>query len=212
MIRCLVFDFDGTLVPSNEIKKRAFFDCVGHLDGVAPFVESLLTTRPTMDRHAVFNAVAEAFPSAGDPLQFADKYGRICESEIVPLLRKSDVPALLDRLKALGVYLYLNSATPWEALGRIAAETDMARSLDGVFGAPQDKADNLKAILAKHALAAVEVAVIGDGESDRAAAQACGCVFLQVASNARDLHGVPADEALRFLAARLPLSGIDDVA
>ena len=43
MIKFVVFDFDGTLVESNEIKRQTFFEVTDYLPGAKPLMDEVLS-------------------------------------------------------------------------------------------------------------------------------------------------------------------------
>ena len=53
MIRCVVFDFDGTLVDSNAIKRAAFFEAVHTVDPNGAYMEKVLQAPKPGDRFEV---------------------------------------------------------------------------------------------------------------------------------------------------------------
>ena len=55
------------------------------------------------------------------------------------------------------------------------------RLVDGIFGLPTTKATYIAAVMAAHRLGPHEVAMVGDGDNDAAAARANGCAFFRVA-------------------------------
>ena len=54
MIRCVAFDFDGTLVLSNEIKGGFFFEVASNFPGGKSCMESILLDQ-SGDRYAIIN-------------------------------------------------------------------------------------------------------------------------------------------------------------
>ena len=205
MIRALVFDFDGTLVPLNELKRRAFAETVAAIPGAGARVEALVAANPFSDRHMVFAELCRQIPDCGDPEALAASYGAICEDRIVPLLIESELGSLFARLCAGATSLYLCSATPRDALRRIVERGGLGGYLAAVHGAPESKIDALHAIMREGGFRADEIAVIGDGENDRAAAQAAGCRFIAVLPDASQLHGRTAAAAYGFLEAQVSL-------
>jgi len=53
MIKCVIFDFDGTLVKSNEIKIRVFYEVTKDLVGADSILDKILS-RPSTGIDIVF--------------------------------------------------------------------------------------------------------------------------------------------------------------
>ncbi|MBN33494.1 MAG: hypothetical protein CMM46_01710 [Rhodospirillaceae bacterium] len=203
MIRHLVFDLDGTLVPSNDVKRSAFFECSDHVPEAAEIIAEMLDADPTRDRFRVFDDLVDRLPDCGNAADLVECYSLLCHARIVALLLAGETAALLDLLGARGLVLHLSSGTPRTALVAMMEETGLDRHFDSIYGAPGDKADRLMEIMQRHALQPLELAVVGDGDSDARAAEAVGAAFLRVADDASDLYGRPAGEAFTFLLERL---------
>jgi phosphoglycolate phosphatase len=203
MIRCLVFDFDGTLVPSNSVKRDAYAVTVGHIPGASERVAAILTAKPHIDRHGVFAQLCSDMPACGAPAALAARYGTICHDTILPMLRTGPTRALLEGLRARGLGLHVASATPEGALLRLFDDAGLTPLLDSIRGVPHDKRAALADIIAGTGLTPQSVAVVGDGDNDREAAMANGCLFIRVNGDASQLHGGSVESALRFLADRI---------
>ena len=137
-VRCVVFDFDGTLVDSNAIKRDVYFEILADVRGSAEVVERVLVACPGADRRGVLSVVHRelasrpALPSLED---LVGAYSRICEERV------STCPALPGAAEALADLprthaLYLDSATPTEALTRIVALRGWQDRFRGMFDAP----------------------------------------------------------------------------
>lgn len=202
MIHCVVFDFDGTLVLSNDIKREGFFAVIPPGAESHATMERILNDPPG-DRERIFAAFAAL--EGGDAVDLTRKYSRRCEEGIVGCAERSGAGAMLARLAGAGIPCHINSATPEFPLRAVVRR----RYGDGVFasvrGGHGAKLANLEAILASECLAASELAMVGDGVDDREAARAAGCRFVGIGGGTLALevggHGLLDD--LRELWARL---------
>ena len=57
MISCIVFDFDGTLVDSNEIKIRTYYEVARPHDPDGSVVGKVLANGPHVDRFHVIRRI-----------------------------------------------------------------------------------------------------------------------------------------------------------
>ena len=192
-------------MPSNALKRDAFFACVDHVEGAAALIRSMLLVDPTRDRYAVFSELAEHYPECGDADDLALEYATICHERIVAMLKDGGPDELFRLLRANGLGLHLSSGTPRDALVGIIRDASWQSLVDSVHGAPTSKAQTLQALMTQHRLVPQQLAVIGDGASDEAAAVNAGCRFLRVADDASDLYKRDAVDAFAFLATQLGL-------
>lgn len=89
MIRVIAFDFDGTIVDSNSIKRSAFYEVVADIPGAALALDRILISPESGDRHDVFHALdALLRPTNIDPETLARAYGAKCEAGILNLLTR----------------------------------------------------------------------------------------------------------------------------
>lgn len=196
MIRCAVFDFDGTLVDSNAIKRRAFFEVLADLDPQGIRVEAVLNAHPGADRHALTREIARALetqgllpggrPASAWAREWAEAYTRLCEREISECAEIPGARAALDWLQARGVDLFLSSSTPTQPLRRLVALRSLSGYFRAIHGAPGSKLEALHAIREQDGVEAAQMLVVGDGEDDRSAALAFGCPFVAVVRGAAD--------------------------
>jgi phosphoglycolate phosphatase-like HAD superfamily hydrolase len=213
MIRGAAFDFDGTLVDSNEIKRRAFFEIAGEFDPEGEVVREVLDRQPSGDRYDVARALAAEFsaraalPADGSvedlAKSLADAYTAHCEHAVSVCDEIAGATDALARLAARGLPLFVNTATPREAVLPILRRRGLDRFFAGVYGGPSSKLENLRDIAARVGARPPELLFVGDGEDDRRVAAAFGCAFVGVVPDAgsrferlperriRDLEGLP---------------------
>jgi phosphoglycolate phosphatase len=203
MIRCLIFDFDGTLVPSNGIKRDSFTESVAEIPGAPEAISRILTRTPDADRYAVFGALAMEFGATVTPSDLVARYGEICKARIVPLIVGSDIPALMQHLSTSGLEVHIATATPYPAIISTLRAAGIAGIFNSVHGRPQTKAEAIREIMLKGAHQPAQVAVIGDGTADRVAAEAAGCHFVAVRPDASDLYGKSVARAVAVLTDKL---------
>jgi phosphoglycolate phosphatase-like HAD superfamily hydrolase len=215
MIRCVVFDFDGTLVDSNEIKRRAFFEVLRPFDPSGSCVERALAAPDPGDRFDVMRAVAAALaevdrlPPERSPEAWAQAwaraYGRACEEAIAAAREIPGAGETLRWLAERGATLFVSSATPREALAQVVARRGLAGLFAEVHGRPAGKPEHLSAIAQRTGAAPHEIVMVGDGEDDRQAAQGFGCAFVGVDREGGRRFAVPPRHRIADLHALRPL-------
>ena len=179
-IRCVAFDFDGTLVDSNEIKRGGFFEIFSAYAGSPAVVDRILRDHPDENRSGVCTRVhaeleARAEMTLPDATAFIEAYSKLCDDRVTGC---PAVPGALRALEGLALPLYVDSATPEEPLQRVVELRGWAHFFRGVFGQPASKVDNLSRIASREGLETAEILLVGDGPPDREAALEFGCAYL----------------------------------
>jgi len=181
MIRCVVFDFDGTLVDSNRIKRESLFAVVESIAAGRDIMGQILSAPDRGDRYAVFERFAgmAGLPS-GSGGKLAQEYSDRCRTLIAACPEMPGAEAAMEALYARQCRLFINSATPEIDLRPIVQTRGFSRLLAGIFGGPATKAGNLHRILTLSGAPPRDLVVVGDGSDDREAADQIGCLFVPV--------------------------------
>ncbi len=195
MIRCVVFDFDGTLINSNEIKQRAYRDTLSDLVGAESFIDKILSESPDGTRREVISHCLECLAAAdhADVLitpetidAFVQHYDRICIRRTSACEEIPGASWVLNELR-MEYPLYINSGTPEVSLRTVVRNRSWDKYFKGVFGLPTTKVDNLVRIMRREMVEPDEFLFVGDRSCDLQASQLVGCPFVGVASPGGDL-------------------------
>lgn len=200
MIRCVAFDFDGTLVDSNQIKYEMFFDVISGSKGGVETLTTILLSEPG-DRFNVFSRFTELMPEAlisDTPWQrelrvmaLVAEYTRRCEDAVTMCLEFPGAGNLLVQLRQKGLITSIVSATPTETLKVIIAKRGWGEMFHHVFGAPSTKYENLRRLATATNLRPDEIVMVGDKQADRQAADDFKCRFIAVARPDNNFTTVP---------------------
>jgi phosphoglycolate phosphatase-like HAD superfamily hydrolase len=181
-LRAVVFDFDGVILESADIKTEAFCELFSHLGPtmVAQVREHHLANLG-ISRFVKFdwiyaNVVRQPLPET-ERLELGDRFSSIALRKV---LECPFVPGADAALSALaGRYpLFVASGTPQDELDRVVHARGLGRHFVEVWGSPREKANVLADIAARHGLRADQMLFIGDGATDARAAAAAGAHFL----------------------------------
>lgn len=192
MIRCLVFDFDGTLVDSNAIKEDTFYKIAQSWDPSGEIVSEVLKRWPSADRYEKTRKIAEGLISRRLlpidssveewSIRLAREYTVRCKKAIACCREMPGVSQSLGDLTEKGYLLFVNSATPEEPLRQLLNLRNWSHFFHDVYGAEASKADNLRRISRETATAINEIVHIGDQRDDLQATEQFGCRFIAMAA------------------------------
>jgi len=180
-----IFDFDGTLVLSNEIKRKGFFECIKSFENGKQILENIMKNDNNIDRFTMFKIFTEKFCSKRDEINnFYAKLLKDYEAYTVKQITKLNPVIgsieLLNTLKDLKKNLYINSATPHNSLIKTLNGRKMTYYFDKIFGIENGKIENINKIK-KHSKSNEEsILMIGDGIDDMNAAEQADISFYPV--------------------------------
>tara|TARA_B100000029_G_scaffold514393_1_gene617036 strand:- start:6581 stop:7231 length:651 start_codon:yes stop_codon:yes gene_type:complete len=186
-IKAVILDFDGTLVDSNMIKMKSFFDATEKISGVSDYLKDLLDAQNGLNRYEIFDRVtawlgrADEMPSLSKEL--SDRYSGICQLAINNSKEIRGASPLLAQLQNTGMKVFICSATPDEHLLPIVQHREWHSLVEGVYGVPPSKFERIKQLIGKYGYSRREVMMIGDQQSDYSIALALGCRFIGVGND-----------------------------
>ncbi len=180
-LRAVVFDFDGVILESGNIKTEAFLELFAdwpeHREAVLAFHLANLG----VSRYVKFRYVVEALWQRPYTPQDEATLGAAFEGLVLDkVLRCPFVPGAAETLAAMQGWLpaFVASGTPQAELDLIVNKRHLRGSFQEVWGTPCTKPDILGDIVARYGWQPDEVLMVGDGLSDYQAAQAVGTRFL----------------------------------
>ena len=140
MIRCVVFDFDGTLRQSVAIKHEAYFAAVRDIERGDELFREIIREFPTMTRYSGCALFAERARALGidcpDGEELAERYTRACEDAIAACPEVPGSTAFLDWLQARPVYCFVVSGTPQTPLRETVKRIELEDRFVDVLAIP----------------------------------------------------------------------------
>lgn len=188
-IKAVTFDFDGTLVESNALKYDSFFKIFPAEPSYATVVGEVLRELPEASRYVALGEMRrrlEAKLGVAQPTveALAARYDAVATEGASVCPPKKNAVRLLEQLQN-GRQVFLFSTTPEPSLRKIVGARQWTGFFKEIHGYPKKKPDVLRQLLRQEGMTAPEMLVVGDGESDRVAAQEVGCAFFSAqATNA----------------------------
>jgi phosphoglycolate phosphatase len=187
MTKCVIFDFDGTLVQSNEIKKKTFYEVTKDLPGASKELDKLLSSPNSGDRYSIFRQLVKNLQIVDDNFtiatKFSNSYSEICQHKILNAKEINGASNIIKNLKVLGIKVFISSATPQNPLESIIKAKGWYVLFDGVFGSPLSKNEHIQIIINKYRFPIKDMVYVGDSEVDRIVADINGCKFIGIGEN-----------------------------
>lgn len=187
MIKAIVFDFDGVIVRQSEFSKQEVWEELFPLGTPEreefSKAEKLYGGGRGGDRFDIIRYVYENVPKLrGTTLEsiVADTECHFDETVQMRIVNEGilahDKQTLVELSRSRS--LYLNSATPVDALKRTLQNLGLEGVFKGVLGRPLSKVENFRRVAAEEDLSPAEILFVGDSEADVKAAKEFGCLFV----------------------------------
>ena len=176
-IELVVFDFDGVILESAQIKTDAFREMFGDdARAVGYHLAHQGISRFEKFRFYREQVLGLAFDDAVSVQMNAD-FDAIVQHRILAAPFVAGAVELLDGLRGR-IPLYIASGTPEVELRRIVAARELEDYFDGVFGSPASKGVIAAQALSRHAVSCEQGLFIGDATADLDGAIAAGMLFV----------------------------------
>jgi phosphoglycolate phosphatase-like HAD superfamily hydrolase len=181
-LRAVIFDFDGVILESADIKTEAFCELFSHLSPslVAQVREHHLANLG-ISRFVKFDWIYQNIlqqPLAEtERLELGDRFSSIALRKVLECPFVPGAESALDELFER-YPMFVASGTPQQELDRVVDARELRRYFAEVWGSPREKVNILTDIATRHGFAPGEMLFIGDGTSDQRAAAEVGTQFL----------------------------------
>lgn len=178
-----IFDFDGTLVSSNKIKKKGFYRVIEETKESFSYMDEILDSS-IKGRSNIFKLYEEKMNNFSLPVEnyrlLTKKYSDLIDHSVACAPEITGAEALLNTLKRKKKIIMLSSATPEKNLKNIIENRKWSKYFDVISGMPKTKKKFIKEVIIAYNIKASNICVVGDGLDDRSSAEENGCNFLPV--------------------------------
>ena len=179
--KIIVFDFDGTLINSNEIKLIAYYKAFSSVELDKSIIDDILKEFPELNRYDTIGKIILASNNSSinqDEIIF--RYNKIVMTDIIKATPLEYAEKILVELKKRELKLYLSSNTPLEILSEIINAKNWRFYFKDIYGYPSEKSETIKKIIKENKFSKDKYLVVGDGESDKISASSNNIDFFKV--------------------------------
>jgi phosphoglycolate phosphatase-like HAD superfamily hydrolase len=177
----LIFDFDGVIIESVEIKNQAmariFEDDPQHTAAILDLNERMGGISRMVKFQEVYRTILHRAVTQAELDAHAVRFQRLVIDEVIACPWVSGAVEFLTR-NSSSRPLFLLSGTPHPELEEVVDARNLRQYFTEVHGSPPGKPETVRNILARHHLAARGVTLIGDAPLDQEAARATGIQFI----------------------------------
>ena len=182
----IVFDFDGTLIASNEIKTWAFGELYKEYgDNIVQQIITYNNEHEGVSRFIKFRYWHENFLDQ----PYTKEIGKYLSGSFSQLVFDAvvQVPFVEGALEFLEKHyqhlpLFVASGTPEPELIKIIKHRSIIHFFQGIYGAPSTKTEILQGILKENQLQPEKILMLGDALTDWEGAQGVGAEFIGIKS------------------------------
>lgn len=194
------FDFDGTLIDSEKLKKDAFFELFPSEADYERIVREVLSSDPDGSRYAVIPRMVDriergglSIPGGENAEALIARYGDLVLDLVAKAEEMPGATYVLKELQTAGVYLFLCSNTPEEPLLQVLAARSWLKYFNEISGYPARKEGFVANVLRERSISPDRVLMVGDGPSDEEAARRNSVEFIRVDGfrNLDEVIGLP---------------------
>ncbi len=182
MIKNIIFDFDGVICESVNIKTEAFYEMyLPEGKEIALKVKEHHLANGGMSRFDKFSYYEKVFLkrdlSEERMQKLSEVFSRLVKKKVIEAPFVEGAYGFLEK-HADKYKCFIVSATPMEEMKEIAEKKNIDQYFDGIFGSPKNKIEWGKYILDTYSINADETLFIGDAMNDYTAAKANKMQFL----------------------------------
>lgn len=181
MIKAIIFDFDGTLVESMDLKSKAFAYLFRDYPDKVEEIVALHTSHGGMSRFEKFDIIHRDIlcqplskeKKEGLGRQFADYvYKGVLQSPLV-----EGAQEFLEKYHNK-MSLFIASGTPHEEINSIVKDMNLGKYFKKVYGSPLKKKDIVLEIMRDFKFQPQELVFVGDAIDDEEGAKEAGVKFV----------------------------------
>lgn len=182
MIKIIIFDFDGVIVESVDIKTLAFgklFENKGNKikrEVISYHLANTGVSRFEKIKYIYRKILREKLDKQTFK-KLCERFSRLVVDDVVAAPYVKGAEEFLRSNKKKYIF-YVISATPQGEIEEIIRRRGLTSFFKNVYGAPYKKAEVIKRIIKKEVVAPDETVFVGDALGDRAAAKASSVKFV----------------------------------
>ena len=179
--KAIVFDFDGTLIESIEMKTNAFKELFSTYPDNWGEIKEYHLQNEGISREVkipyIYNNFLKLPLTAEKEKEMVKYYSKLVYEHMltIPLVTGADELFTAERGSQKQ---FIASGTPdWE-LKLIFDKRDITKYFDGVYGTPAGKEEIVRNFSSESGIAMEEMLFVGDAQSDYEASRVCGMDFV----------------------------------
>ena len=183
----VVFDCDGVILESVDVKTRAFGQIVEEYgpEAVARMTEYHLA-HGGVSRIRKFEWFYDEVLGRKIPEDESQALSREFRRLVFEgVMRSPMVPGIMETLESLHCRLpmYVASGTPNDELLQVLDARKLTHFFKGVYGTPPGKTELLRRIIEEEGVSPKDTLMVGDSSTDLNAAQSCGTRFFGIGNS-----------------------------
>ena len=192
--RLFIFDFDGVLVDSNNIKALAFAEIYRvYGDDIVNMVVEHHTKNGGMKREDKFKYYHEKFLGTKitqkEVIKLSDYFSNLVFNKIISCDDIEGVSQILNYCIQNKIICAIASATPETELKKIVSQRAWSEVFQYIYGSPHSKVKIINKILRKASMSKEEVVFFGDSINDFDAARECMIDFIGINYSPSEMVG-----------------------
>lgn len=181
-IKAVIFDFDGVITESMDIKTEAFaFLFRDKPEDIVEKIIKLHLDNGGISRFEKFKIIYKDYLkkdlTEGEKKRLGEEFSRFCYEKVLTCPYVEGADRFLEKNYEKYMF-FIVSGTPNDEMNAIVDERNLRKYFKEVLGSPGDKSDLIKKILDIYNLKNNEVVFIGDAPTDYWGAEGANVKFI----------------------------------